>query len=160
AVVVVHAGGDLDVQTPHGAPATFSPAGRARIPHDRPRAATTTAGLVQREEALSVNHLALAVAGLARHPRAAPRPRAFAIGAALQAGDADLLLAPESGLQEIDFQVEPEVGAPAPTGALPAGPAEQITKREAEEGPEDVLEIGEDLRIEATDPLGGAAHAG
>src|SRR6266850_79549 len=158
-VAGVHAGGNLDAQAADLPAAPLAAAGRAGIPDDRPRAAALAAGPAQGEEPLPVHHLSLAAAGLAGRARAGLGPGAAAVRAVLEAGNGDLLLAAQGGVEKVDLEIEAQVGPPAPGGARPARPAEEVPERKAEERSEDVLEIGEDLRVEAAETL-GAAEAG
>jgi hypothetical protein len=124
-------------------------AGGARLGDHLAGALAARAGRLDREEALAVDHLAVAAAGLAvLRLGARGRTAAAAVLAGVAAGDGDLALAAGDRLGERDADPDLEVGASLGSAAAAAAePAEQVA--------EHVAEPGEDL-VRALEPAAEA----
>ena len=139
--------GDLDGQLPFALDPSLAAALRARIRDDPPLAAAVPAGAGHRHESLLVAHLAPALALGTDPGGAAPRPRAVAAGARLEARYLEHRLGAGGGGVELDLQVVAQVGAAGRAG--PVALAEAAESEDVAQIAQDVAEVGEDGGVEA-----------
>src|SRR4051812_1369789 len=145
-----NAGGNADGDLAILLDAAAAPARRARIRDDAAGAAALAAGPRDREEPLLVAELPTSLALRARRRlRTGGRAAAAARVARFLARKLDRGFRLLGGFHEGDLEVVPQIGAALRPAATTAGTEDVAEAEDISETTEDVLEAGEDRRIEA-----------